>query len=86
MMDSEKPSDYIISSGSTHSLKEFVNLAFKYYGLESEDYLRTNQDFIRPSDIKYSAVNPGLIFEKLGWKSTKNIKFIVESMINDRLY
>ncbi len=86
MLESDEPLDYIISSGSTHSLNEFVNLTFKFYGLNPDDHVRTNKEFIRPSDIKYSALNPKLIFDKLGWKSTKSIENIVENMIIERLF
>ena len=86
MLDSNNANDYIISSGNTYSLKQFVNLTFNYFGLDADQYLISNKEFIRPSDIKNSYMNPNLIYENLGWKSTKNLQFIVENMINDNLF
>ena len=73
----------ILSLGNTIS-KQFVNLTFNYFGLDADQYL-SNKEFIRPSDIKNSYMNPNLIYENLGWKSTKNLQFI-ENMINDNLF
>ena len=86
MLESTTPDDYIISSGSSHSLKEFVNLAFQYFDLNSEKFLKIDNSFIRPADISYSALNSEKIKNKLGWKAEKDLNYIVKSMIENKLY
>jgi len=86
MLESSTPDDYIISSGSSNSLKEFVNLAFQYFDLNPEEYLNIDNTFIRPADISYSAMTPQKILKKLGWKAEKDLKYIVKSMIENKLY
>ncbi len=86
MLEAKSPDDYIISSGSSHSLKEFVNLAFEYFDLNSEEFLKIDNSFIRPADISYSALNSEKIKNKLGWRAEKNLNYIVKSMIENKLY
>ena len=86
MLESSTPDDYIISSGSSNSLKEFVNLAFQYFELNPEEYLKIDNSFIRPADIGYSALTPKKISKKLGWKAEKDLHYIVKSMIENKLY
>ncbi len=86
MLDSSTPDDYIISSGSSNSLKEFVNLAFQYFDLNPEEFLKIDNSFIRPADISYSAMTPKKILKNLGWKAEKDLNYIVKSMIENKLY
>ena len=78
--------DYIISSGSSNSLKKFVNLAFQYFDLNPEEFIKIDNSFIRPADISYSAMNPKKILRNLGWKAEKDLDYIVKSMIENKLY
>ena len=86
MLESSTPDDYIISSGSSNSLKEFVNLAFQYFDLNPAEYLNIDNSFIRPADISYSSMTPQKILKKLGWKAERDLKYIVKSMIENKLY
>ena len=86
MLESSTADDYIISSGSSNSLKKFVNLAFKYFDLNPEEFIKIDNSFIRPADITYSAMNPKKILKNLGWKAEKDLDYIVKSMIENRLY
>ena len=49
MLQQKKPSDYVLATGKTHKLSEFLESAFKYFDLDSQLYVRTNEKFIRPS-------------------------------------
>ena len=50
MLSQEKPEDYVISSDATHSVKEFVELAFRRAGLDWEQYVVVDPQFVRPAD------------------------------------
>lgn len=86
MLESSTADDYIISSGSSNSLKKFVNLAFQYFDLNPEEFIKIDNSFIRPADISYSAMNPKKILKNLGWKAEKDLDYIVKSMIENKLY
>jgi GDPmannose 4,6-dehydratase len=85
MLQAPKANDYLIASGHTTSLREFVRLAFAAAELEAEPYLVSDATFLRPSDLKYSAMDPSLIEADLGWKATITPAVIVQRMYEDRL-
>jgi len=86
MLQNEQPKDYLIATGKTHSLLEFVELAFKKVNLNHHDYLISDKSFFRPSDLRYSAIDPSLITKELGWQSKTNFSQIVERMFDDQKY
>jgi GDPmannose 4,6-dehydratase len=83
MLQQESPRDYIIATGLTNSLRDFVDLAFSTVGLSANDYLESDQNLMRPSDLRYSAVDPSRIRSDLGWKASLRLPEIVSSMLNE---
>jgi len=81
MLQAPEPKDYLIASGVTTSLREFVRLAFVAAGLDVE----TDATFLRPSDLRYSAMDPSLIAADLGWKAQVSPAEIVQRMYEERL-
>jgi len=85
MLQAEQPDDYVIASGRTMSLLEFVRLAFDVAGLNHQDFLVTDSTFLRPSDLCYSSVDPSKIARDLGWRAKATPDDIVAWMYNERL-
>jgi GDPmannose 4,6-dehydratase len=85
MLQADEPRDYLIASGVTTSLREFVNCAFEVAGLSVADHLQSLDLYRRPADIDYSALDPSLIREELGWSSSRSIREIVEKMYRGEL-
>ena len=85
MLQAPIAKDYLIASGHTTSLQEFVRLAFAAAGLEADRYLISDATLLRPSDLKYSSMNPSLIFTDLGWKAQAKPDEIVQKMYEERL-
>jgi GDPmannose 4,6-dehydratase len=86
MLQASKANDYLIASGHTTSLREFVRLAFAAAELEAEPYLVSDATFLRPSDLKYSAMDPSLIEVDLGWKAKITPAEIVQRMYEGSLF
>jgi len=86
MLQASKANDYLIASGHTTSLREFVRLAFAAAELEAEPYLLSDATFLRPSDLKYSAMDPSLIEVDLGWKAKITPAEIVQRMYQGSLF
>jgi GDPmannose 4,6-dehydratase len=61
MLQQKMPADFIIATGITNSLRDFVDAAFSAVGLNSCDHLQTDSSLLRPSDLKYSAMDPSPI-------------------------
>jgi GDPmannose 4,6-dehydratase len=86
MLQTDKPTDYLIASGYTTSLRQFAQEAFNTAGLDLGDHLESVKGLRRPADLAYSAMNPTEISQALGWKSKRTIREIVEKMYNDILF
>jgi len=86
MLQTDKPRDFLISSGETSSLREFVQIAFEMAGLKAEEHVQTDGSLMRPSDLKYSAMNPSRINKELGWSSRTKLREIISKMYNDILF
>jgi GDPmannose 4,6-dehydratase len=86
MLQIEKPDDFIIATGKTSSLEDFVSLAFSYFNLNWEEHVIQDKELFRPSDIAVSIADPHKATNILGWKAKFCLKDIVEKMIKDEIY
>ncbi|QVL53533.1 MAG: GDP-mannose 4,6-dehydratase [Cyanobium sp. M30B3] len=86
MLQAERPRDYLIASGATTSLRDFVQSAFDVAGLEIDNYLESDDFFKRPADLSYSAVDPSSIKRDLGWSSSRSTQEIVVKMYRGELF
>jgi GDPmannose 4,6-dehydratase len=86
MLQPVQPHDYVIASGMSHSLREFVGAAFEDAGLDSQDQLEIVSSLMRPSDLRYSAMDPSKIAGELGWRSEVKLPEIVQKMSSDTLH
>lgn len=75
------PKDYVIATGVTVSLRDFVQAAFKHVGLNWHDHVENNPDLIRPSEIRRGHANPQLARELLGWQAKVHVEQVVALMI-----
>ncbi len=85
MLQTRIAKDYLIASGHTTSLREFVRLAFEAAGLEASKYLISDTRLLRPNDLEYSSMDPSLIHADLGWKAQIMPDEIVQRMYEERL-
>ena len=81
MLQQEKPEDFVIGTGETHSVREFADLAFKHVGLNYEDYVVQDPRFLRPSEVDVLVSNPAKAREKLGWEPKVKLPALVEMMV-----
>jgi GDPmannose 4,6-dehydratase len=81
MLQAEESQDYVIASGMTHSLREFVDAAFEHAGLEPQGRLEVNSGLMRPTDLSYSAIDPGKIERALGWKANLGLEEVVAKVM-----
>jgi GDPmannose 4,6-dehydratase len=86
MLQSGRPCDYLIASGNTTPLRQFVQYAFDIAGLDIDKHLETDESMKRPTDLRYSSMNPSRINKDLGWFSTHSTREIVEKMYLGQLF
>lgn len=80
MLQQDSPTDFVIATGRTTSLEEFVALAFGYFGLDWRNHVCHDSALLRPSDIRFGAANPARARERLGWAASVSLEELVARM------
>ena len=84
MLQQNKPSDYVIATGYTMSLREFVQAAFNQAGLDWKSYVVQDSRLFRPNDLEISSADPSKAFKDLGWRATsKGIDVVKKMYLSD---
>jgi len=81
MLQKDKPEDYVVATGETHSLEEFVRVAFEFLDLNYKNYLEIDKKLYRPTDIIENAADPAKALKKLGWKAQYSFNDVIQNMI-----
>jgi GDPmannose 4,6-dehydratase len=81
MLQQEKPEDYVVATGESHSLEEFIAAAFSFAGLSWHDYVVADPDLYRPTDLMVGRANPSKAYKQLGWKARHKMQDVVRMMI-----
>lgn len=85
MLQNENPDDFIISTGNTISLEEFVKLTFNRLELIMDDHIIINNCLIRPSDISFSKGDSSKAFNILKWKAKVEVTELIRIMVQSEL-
>lgn len=81
MTQQDQPDDYVIATGKSYPLEDFIRAAFKYFDLDWEKHIRLNKELLRPSDIKFSRANPSKAESVLRWRAEYDMYDVVRKMI-----
>lgn len=82
MLQQERPDDYVIATGQSHTLEEFVAMVFNQLGLNWRDHVDTDSSLFRPSEIIHSAGNPSKAARVLGWKPSVGFPQMIQALID----
>jgi GDPmannose 4,6-dehydratase len=85
MLQSEVPDDYLIATGQSYSLQDFVQAAFSYFDLNWQEHVVIDSSLLRPTDIAVSRCNPQKALLRLGWKATCGMPEVVFRMIQAKI-
>lgn len=90
MLQQDSPDDYVICTGKTYSIRDFLTKAFKYIGIEDwSNYVISDQEFYRPAEVDYLRGSNSKALKKLGWKPKYSLDMLISLMIdceiNDQL-
>lgn len=85
MSQLERPADFVIATGETHSLEEFVAKTFDCVGLSWRDHVVTDPGLLRPTDLLVGEANPARAREVLGWRARYRMSDVVEMMVEAEL-
>jgi GDPmannose 4,6-dehydratase len=82
MLRQEKPEDFVIASGASHSVEEFLDAAFSYLNLDYRKYLTVDQDLYRPSEVNILQGDASKARQKLGWSPETQFQSLVREMVD----
>jgi GDPmannose 4,6-dehydratase len=82
MLQQEQPDDYVIATGSSQKLADFVASAFAEFDLDWQEYVISDQSLLRPTDIALGKGNPAKAKQKLGWEAKYQMQDVVKMMLN----
>jgi GDPmannose 4,6-dehydratase len=82
MLQQDQPDDYVIATGETHSIKEFLGEAFSYVNLKWEDYVEFDPRYLRPAEVELLIGDSTKAREKLGWKPSVTFQELVHLMVD----
>ena len=81
MLQQDAPGDYVIATGETHSVEEFVQEAFSIAGLDWKKYVVVDPKFVRPAEVQLLLGDPSKAKKVLGWEPKVHFKELVKMMV-----
>jgi GDPmannose 4,6-dehydratase len=85
MLQQGAPDDYVISTGSTHTVREFLEIAFGYVGLNYRQFVVVDEKFYRPAEVELLLGDCSKAQRALGWHYTHSLQDLVEEMVETDL-
>lgn len=86
MLQQDEPKDYVLATGETHSIEEFLSLAFKEIGIDDwKPYVKQDPAFMRPAEVDLLLGDPSLAEKELGWKRKVDFPGLVKLMVENDL-
>jgi GDPmannose 4,6-dehydratase len=83
MLQAEEPEDYVIATGTKHSVREFLELAFRYVGIQDySEFVEIDERLLRPSDVPSLRGDASKAKARLGWKPTVQFEELVRCMVD----
>ena len=82
MLQQDVADDFVVASGETHSVRKFLEIAFAHVGLNYEDYVVIDPEFIRPAEVELLLGNPAKAKQKLGWEPQISFEQLVTMMVD----
>lgn len=81
----ERPDAYVVGTGESHTVREFVDAAFSYVGLNWRDYVEIDPQFMRPAEVNHLEADSTKIRAELGWKPFTSFQQLVQEMVEHDL-
>ncbi len=85
MLQQDEPGDYVVATGETHTIKEFLDIAFNYVNLNWNDYVKFDPRYLRPAEVDILIGDPTNTQNKLGWKPSIDFEGLVKLMVDSDL-
>ena len=82
MLQHDKPDNFVVGMGETHSVREFCEIAFNHVGLDYNDYVVQDEKFYRPAEVDLLISDPSKVRSVLGWEPAIGFRELVTMMVD----
>ena len=82
ILQQDEPDDYVLATNETHTVREFVELAFAHVGLDWKEHVRYDKRYERPAEVDLLIGNPAKAKQKLGWEPKVRFEELVQIMVD----
>jgi GDPmannose 4,6-dehydratase len=83
MLQHNKPDDWVLATGQSITVSEFLDLAFKHHDLDFNEFVETSEKYFRPNEVEYLLGDASKAKKELGWKPKTNINELVKLMVEE---
>ena len=82
MLQQDEPEDYVIATGTAHSVRELVRVAFERAGIDPDKHVRIDPRFLRPAEVEHLIGDSSKAREKLGWVPRTSFEEMIHLMVD----
>jgi GDPmannose 4,6-dehydratase len=82
MLQQAEPDDYVVATGETHSVREFLEVAFSHVGLDWKKYVEIDPRYYRPAEVDLLIGDPSKAIKKLGWQPKTKFEDLTKLMVD----
>lgn len=82
MLQQDEPDDYVVATGETYSVREFLDIAFGYVNLDWHQYVEFDERYLRPAEVELLIGDPTKAKQKLGWQPSVSFEELVKLMVD----
>jgi GDPmannose 4,6-dehydratase len=82
MLQQDAPDDYVVATNETHSIREFLDVAFNYVNLDWHDYVKFDERYLRPAEVELLIGDPSKAKQKMGWEPSVTFEELVKLMVD----
>ena len=85
MLQQDEPEDYVIATGTAHSVRDLVRVAFEHAGIDPDKHVRLDPRFLRPAEVEHLIGDSSKAREKLGWVPQTSFEEMIRLMVDSDL-
>ncbi|WP_419177030.1 GDP-mannose 4,6-dehydratase [Desulfosediminicola sp.] len=82
MLQMDEPDDYVIATGRTTTVRQMIEIAFRHVGLDPEEHIRINPEFLRPAEVDILLGDPSKAKAVLGWEAETGLEDMIVEMVD----
>jgi GDPmannose 4,6-dehydratase len=82
MLQVDAPDDYVVATGTSYSVRDFLDFAFGHVGLEWQRYVRLDERYLRPTEVDDLVGDASITIERLGWKARTHVPQLAALMVD----